>query len=207
MRQGDIVPRTRPYDRAEMTVVAVLPGPWGPIHLAVRDGAIAGLELLTTEETFVRGLLRRLGAPLVAIEVASAAERALVQRIGEAIDAALAGDSRPHGLPFDLTGCSAWDRAVLGAVATIPFGAVTSYGRLARMADRPGAARAVGGAVGRSPIGLLLPCHRVIAGDGSLGGYGGDERGDRAERLGLKRELLLREGVVLPARELFGPPA
>ena len=45
MRQGDIVPRTRPYDRAEMTVVAVLPGPWGPIHLAVRDGAIAGLEL------------------------------------------------------------------------------------------------------------------------------------------------------------------
>ena len=66
---------------------------------------------------------------------------------------------------------------------------------------RRGAARAVGGAVGRNPISLLIPCHRVIAADGTLGGYGGDGWGGREERLAIKRDLLLREGVtVAPSR-------
>ena len=72
---------------------------------------------------------------------------------------------------------------------------MTSYGRLARTIGRRGAARAVGGAVGRNPIGLAIPCHRVIAGDGSIGGYGGDWFGSREELLAIKRELLAREGV------------
>ena len=58
---------------------------------------------------------------------------------------------------------------------------------------------AVGGAVGRNPIGLLIPCHRVIAGDGTLGGYGGDWWGTREAMLGVKRTLLELEGVQLPA--------
>jgi methylated-DNA-[protein]-cysteine S-methyltransferase len=53
----------------------------------------------------------------------------------------------------------------------------------------------VGGAVGRNPIGLLIPCHRVIAADGSIGGYGGDAWGSREDRLEIKRALLRREGV------------
>ena len=61
-----------------------------------------------------------------------------------------------------------------------------------------GAARAVGGALGRNPVSLLIPCHRVIAADGTLGGYGGDAWGGRAERLAIKRDLLLREGVTAP---------
>jgi O-6-methylguanine DNA methyltransferase len=61
----------------------------------------------------------------------------------------------------------------------------------------PRAARAVGGAVGRNPISLLVPCHRVIAGDGTIGGYGSDGWGSRGERLALKRALLLREGVTV----------
>jgi methylated-DNA-[protein]-cysteine S-methyltransferase len=67
------------------------------------------------------------------------------------------------------------------------------------MIGRRGAARAAGGAVGRNPIALLVPCHRVIAGDGSLGGYGGDWYGTREQSLAIKRELLEREGVALPA--------
>jgi methylated-DNA-[protein]-cysteine S-methyltransferase len=63
------------------------------------------------------------------------------------------------------------------------------------MIGKPGAARAVGGAVGRNPIGLAIPCHRVIAGDGSLGGYGAGWWGGRQTGLDLKRELLAREGV------------
>jgi methylated-DNA-[protein]-cysteine S-methyltransferase len=67
------------------------------------------------------------------------------------------------------------------------------------MIGTPGAARAVGGAVGRNPVGLAIPCHRVIAGDGTLGGYGGGWWGGRAAGLELKRELLAREGVEIPA--------
>ena len=77
-------------------------------------------------------------------------------------------------------------------------GEVTSYGRLARAIGRVGAARAVGGAVGRNPIGLAIPCHRVIAGDGSIGGYGGDWFGSREQLVEIKRELLAMEGVELP---------
>jgi O-6-methylguanine DNA methyltransferase len=112
-------------------------------------------------------------------------------------------DGRPEALtelPLDLDGRPDWDLAVLGGVRRVPYGQVTSYGRLAREIGRPGAARAVGGAVGRNPVGLAIPCHRVIAADGSLGGYGGDWWGTREQLLEIKRELLAREGVTLPAR-------
>ena len=82
------------------------------------------------------------------------------------------------------------------------WGEVTSYGRLARSIGRRGAARAVGGSVGRNPIGLAIPCHRVIAGDGTIGGYGGDWFGSREALLSIKRELLAREGVGLPVRSV-----
>jgi len=81
---------------------------------------------------------------------------------------------------------------------------VTSYGRLAGLVGSRGAARAAGGAVGRNPIGLLIPCHRVIAGDGSIGGYGGAWWGGRDQLLAIKRELLAREGVALPATAFVG---
>jgi O-6-methylguanine DNA methyltransferase len=97
---------------------------------------------------------------------------------------------------------SDWDRAVLGRVREIGWGAATSYGRVARAIGRRGAARAVGGAVGRNPIGLAIPCHRVLAGDGSIGGYGGDWFGSREELLEIKRELLALEGIALPASHL-----
>ena len=67
---------------------------------------------------------------------------------------------------------------------------------------RPGAARAVGGAVGRNPVAIVVPCHRVLAGDGSIGGYGGDWFGSRELLLDIKRELLRIEGVTLPAAAL-----
>jgi len=80
----------------------------------------------------------------------------------------------------------------------VPWGTVASYGQIARAVDRPGAARATGGAVARSPIGIVVPCHRIIAADGTLGGYGVDGFGSRLDHLRLKRELLLREGIDIP---------
>jgi methylated-DNA-[protein]-cysteine S-methyltransferase len=100
-----------------------------------------------------------------------------------------------EALPVDLDDRPAWDQLVLGAVRGIRPGSTASYGEVARMIGKPGAARAVGGAVGRNPIGLVIPCHRVIAGDGSIGGYGGGWWGGRQAGLELKQALLAREGV------------
>lgn len=183
---------------------ATLPGPWGPIQLAVRSGALVALELMTPGDVFARSLERRLHCPVVPAAEASADDRRLVEAAADQVRAYLAGSGTSFELPVELAGLGEWDRTVLAGVATIPYGRVTSYGRLARRIGRPGAARAAGGAVGRNPIGLVIPCHRVIAGDGSLGGYGGDWFGTREQLLAIKRGLLELEGVTLPVSDLDG---
>jgi methylated-DNA-[protein]-cysteine S-methyltransferase len=178
--------------------VAVVDAPWGPIHVAASRAALVGLAVLSPREPFVADVARRTG-----LDVSSGAASPLLERAVAAVQAFLAGDpSGLEGLPLDLADRGPWDRNVLGGVRTLRWGEVTSYGRLARSIGRRGAARAVGGAVGRNPIGLAIPCHRVIAGDGSIGGYGGDWFGTRDELLGIKRELLAMEGVTLPTRSL-----
>ncbi len=188
--------------------VATLPGPWGPINVAARGGRLVALELLTPTEVFRAGLVRRHAAGIVGVAEAHGPDRATLSRTSELVRAYLDGADVVFDIPLDLRGLAAWDRAVLDGVGTIPYGAVTSYGRLARLIGRPGAARAVGGAVGRNPIGLIVPCHRVIAGDGTLGGYGGDWYGTRERLLAVKRWLLEREGTRLPVDGFFeGAPA
>jgi methylated-DNA-[protein]-cysteine S-methyltransferase len=81
------------------------------------------------------------------------------------------GKRTAFSVRLDLQG-SAFDRRVWAELLKVPFGATTSYGELARAAGRPGAARAVGGANHRNPVAVIVPCHRVIGGDGSLVGYG-----------------------------------
>jgi len=98
-------------------------------------------------------------------------------------------------LPLHIADRPAWDQLVLGAVRAIPRGSTASYGEIAARIGRRGAARAVGGAVGRNPVSLLIPCHRVIAGDGSLGGYGAAAWGGIEAALDLKRALLALEGI------------
>ena len=88
-------------------------------------------------------------------------------------------------------------QTVWKALRDIPFGQTTSYGALAKTIGAPGAARAVGAANGANPIGLIVPCHRVIGADGSLTGYAGG--------LPLKRKLLEHEARVAGTRlDLFG---
>lgn len=79
-------------------------------------------------------------------------------------------------LPVDLSALSSFERRVLDAACRISFGQVVPYGELARRIGRPKAARAVGNALGRNPVAIVVPCHRVIRSDGSLGGYGGGIR-------------------------------
>ena len=186
-----------------MAVSTTIAGPWGPISVAATARGVVALELLTPPDAFVHSLEGRLHGTVARrpAECGDSGAEAMLDRATHAIDAYLAGDpSELEGLPVDLADRPAWDRAVLEAVRMVPYGSVTSYGGVARAIGRPGAARAVGGAVGRNPVGLVIGCHRVIAGDGTLGGYGGDWWGSRERLLELKRELLAHEGVSVPGR-------
>jgi len=176
------------------------PGPWGPFFVAATDRGLIAVDWLTTEEGFQARLTRRLGgisARLAPLAQADAGDprRAHLETALAALDALMAGRPTRDGIAFDLSDRPAWDRHVLQAVSAIPFGSTASYVEIARRIGAPRAARAVGGAVGRNPIGLLIPCHRVIAADGTIGGYGGDAWGSREERVEIKRALLRREGV------------
>jgi methylated-DNA-[protein]-cysteine S-methyltransferase len=78
----------------------------------------------------------------------------------------------PEGTPFQ--------RAVWKAIAAVRFGETITYGELAKRAGRPGSARAAGAATGRNPIGIIVPCHRIVGSDGSLTGYAGGLKKKRA---------------------------
>jgi len=94
---------------------------------------------------------------------------------------------RHFTVPVDISALPAFSRRLLAACATIPWGDTRSYGQLAAQVGLPGAARAVGQALGRNPVPILIPCHRVIRADGSLGGFGAG--------LEMKRRLLELEGT------------
>ncbi len=178
--------------------VAAVDAPWGPIHVAASGRAIIGLAVLAPRDAFVADVACRTG-----LNPSGGGGGALLEQAVSALEAFLDGESALlESVPLDLGDRGEWDRNVLAGVRALRWGEVASYGGIARAVGRHGAARAVGGAVGRNPIGLAIPCHRVIAGDGTIGGYGGDWFGSRDELLAIKRELLPREGVVLPARPL-----
>ena len=210
---ADAMARTRlaladaaPGDVPCVAAHAVYAAPWGPVNIAVSGAGLAAVSLREPEAAFVADVERRLHGPVlpVADPTVPAGWRALIDRTIAEFDEYFAGRRDSFDLPVDLAGISDWDRAVLGGAARLHYGEVTSYGRLARMIGRPGAARAVGGALGRNPVPIVIPCHRILAGDGSLGGYGGGWTGTRDEMLGIKASLLSREGVRIPADALVG---
>jgi methylated-DNA-[protein]-cysteine S-methyltransferase len=113
---------------------------------------------------------------------------ATIDRLCVAIQEYLEG--RDVELPIswlDLHNCSQFQRTVLMAEKTIPRGRVAAYSALAAHVGRPRAARAVGTALARNPFPIIIPCHRTVRSDGSLGGFGGG--------LDMKRALLDMEGV------------
>ena len=98
-----------------------------------------------------------------------------------------------HGFDFtiDLDGVEGFRRTVLETLARdVAWGEIVTYGELAGMAGRPRAARAVGSAMRDNPLPFVIPCHRVVAAGGRIGGYGGGRNA-----VALKRKLLEREGV------------
>jgi len=107
--------------------------------------------------------------------------------VSRAIQSALAGESPDELPPLDVRSGTEFQQRVWEELLRIPPGHTHSYGELARLLRKPGAARAVGSACGANPIPLLIPCHRVLAADGRLGGFSGG--------LDWKRRLLAVEGL------------
>jgi methylated-DNA-[protein]-cysteine S-methyltransferase len=183
-------------------VVASADGPFGPARIAAGANGLIALELLSSAEAFEAHLARRgFPRPVPLADALTGPAGDLAHDARMRVAAFLAGEPVPlDDLPVDLSDRSDWDRLVLEAVRAIPRGEVAGYGEVARRIGRTGAARAVGGAVGRNPVGLVIPCHRVIAGDGSLGGFGVAAWGGREAALDLKGHLLELEGVRIARR-------
>ncbi len=113
--------------------------------------------------------------------------------IGAAIDAHLGGDpAATRTVPVGFRMGTPFQRRAWEALRAIPAGTTVSYGELAARLGRPGAGRAVGSAVARNPISIVVPCHRVVGADGSLTGYAG---GVEAKRRLLALEHAGRDGA------------
>ena len=161
---------------SHLTAQARLPTPLGPVTVAATENGLAGLWF--DAQAHHPG---ELDAP-------HDAEQRWIAMTAEAL-AAFFGQARPICLPLDLQG-TPFQRAVWAALCAIEPGRTSSYGALAAQLGAPSAARAVGAAVGRNPVSILVPCHRVLGHDGALTGYaGGLER---------KHSLLIHEGALTP---------
>jgi methylated-DNA-[protein]-cysteine S-methyltransferase len=126
-------------------------------------------------------------------EVAVGATEACDDEVAVELDEYFAGRRRRFMMPVDLSPMDAgFPQAVYEVLLRdVAFGETVSYGELAEMAGRPGAARAVGNAMSRNPVPIVVPCHRVVAAGGRIGGYG-------PSGVATKRFLLTLEGVELP---------
>lgn len=168
-RDGTSGARPTAAASAAMSVVAPLAhatiqSPVGPLHLAASDVGVVRVAFEgregTPREPTADAPSRLAGGHLAALQ--------------DELAAYFAG-TLPGGaftVPLDLRG-TAFQLEVWNALVAIPYGMRTSYGELARRVERPAAVRAVGAANGANPIAIVVPCHRVVAADGSLHGYGG----------------------------------
>ncbi len=139
--------------------------PLGLLLLVAEDGALCRLSMLDA-------------APAADDAPGRRDDRALAG-VRAQLDEYLAGGRRDFEVPLRLQG-TAFQQRVWAALCEIPYGGTISYGELARRVGTPGGSRAVGLANGRNPVSIVVPCHRVIAADGTLGGYGGGLERKRA---------------------------
>jgi methylated-DNA-[protein]-cysteine S-methyltransferase len=172
-----IMPETVFYDQLKDT-------PVGDMWIAVREGKVVAVEYGHTESEFIEYLLKLThGRPTRSGEQVAEA-KAQVQDY-------LQGKITTFGIPFDISTQTEFQRRVLQATLKVPRGQVATYLEIAKTIGKPKASRAVGQALRRNPIPIVIPCHRVIASDGTLGGYSG-VMGDKR-----KIKLLKLEGVML----------
>ncbi|MGW3648611.1 methylated-DNA--[protein]-cysteine S-methyltransferase [Streptomyces sp. NPDC000878] len=178
--------RREPGNRQQV-VWAVVGTDIGPLLLAATHEGLVNVVFHATEpvrEKTVERLASRLGG-----EPVEAPGSPLLAEAIRQFAAYFAGERHDFELPLDWSLISGFNRQVLRELASgVPYGAVVGYGDLAGRVGQPGAAQAVGAAMGANPLPVVVPCHRVVESDGGLGGFGGG--------LETKRKLLALEGVL-----------
>ncbi|WSD81736.1 methylated-DNA--[protein]-cysteine S-methyltransferase [Streptomyces sp. NBC_01558] len=145
----------------------VIDSPYGPLTLVADDGVLCGLYMVgqrhrPQEETF------------------GERDDTLFDEVTEQLDAYFAGELKEFTVELRLAG-TPFQRSVWDRLRQIPYGETRSYGELAEALGSLGASRAVGLANGKNPVGIIVPCHRVVGASGGLTGYGGGL--DRKQRL------------------------
>ena len=164
---------------------SVIDSPLGPLWVAVGPKGVLGIhygaepslpELDRIVHTYGPGLLPD-------------ARRA--DTLQRELDQYFAGKRKRFDIAVDLSPLTTFQRRLLAATAAVEFGDVSTYGKVAARAGSPKGARAAGQALGSNPIPIVVPCHRILASDGTLGGYSGG--------LDNKRRLLQFERGDVPA--------
>ncbi|MBI5236683.1 MAG: methylated-DNA--[protein]-cysteine S-methyltransferase [Deltaproteobacteria bacterium] len=151
----------------------------GPIHVARTGAGVSDLSIATEADLFVKRLIRTHGVEPVYDEGAFAG-------LLRELDRYFNGEWVCFKEPLDLIG-TPFELSVFNAMQRIPFGKTLSYHELAAAIGRPKAQRAVGLACGKNPVPVIVPCHRVVRSDGTIGGYTGG--------VWIKKALLALEGT------------
>lgn len=185
-KMGDMPPHSTSISRTTLHYTTTLT----PIGTALAVTSDRGLVALRFAEGSPESMLAQIMA--WRREPAARDDEALAPVVIE-LEQYFAGERRRFDIDLDLTGLAPFTRAALEAIRDIPYGETAGYGEVAITAGAPRAARAVGTACANTPISVVIPVHRVVRADGSLGEYGG--------RPEVKRALLaLESGIegVLP---------
>lgn len=154
-------------------------GPLGPMIVAATDKGLAGV--------WFEGQRHMPDHSTWQVDDKHPVLRLAIRQLGEYFS----GKRTQFDMPLDLQGGTTFQQSVWQALLRIPSGATTSYGEISARLGKPAAVRAVGAAVGRNPVSVIVPCHRVLGRDGSLTGYAGG--------LDRKTALLKLENALEPA--------
>ena len=158
--------------------------PLGKVWLAASEKGLIAVDYDLSEKEFISWLSKKIKARFIKDEDALLNYREQIMKY-------LIGEIQELEIDIDFSILSPFQKAVLLAAKAVPRGKVSTYGEIAKQVGKPKAFQAVGQALRHNPIPIALPCHRVIASDGSLGGYAGEMNSER------KKKLLQLEGAIL----------
>ncbi len=187
-RCGDVQAPAFTARTREVAKYGTMESPLGTLRIASTDAGVV-------EITFGRNISpQEFLSHMVARGFDPVPDQNAIQPVVRQLTEYFQGSRNVFDVPVDFSGLSLFAKNVLQATAAVPFGGTATYSEIARQIANPGASRAVGNALGRNPVPIILPCHRVVPVDRSIGNYTGGTD--------IKVRLLSIEGALLPTGAL-----